>query len=304
MTKSYENLILCSGQKIVNLPNSKASNSEENSTKFGNSMREMLKNVVSSQKNVLYKKVDSLEQQTTSTPQPVQTPQQKTKMGKFFQTLSLKNSLSKSNQSLEKSKSKDSIVSSADSDIVNKQLTEENRQRRPVLTDKKDKKQRSKSLSTENRLSSNKRDNSSNRSELGSSSTAGKQTNEKSKQTADSKQSTSGAGRAEGQVKTQTRWLGKNPFDTSPATEVNSNQQLNPFMPNYNELFGEISGISQNDSTAAGSLAGTGSDGTQGWPKKEGSTLGKADFRLENSQNLLESQKDSNDTSTNNNLPK
>ena len=304
MTKSYENLILCSGQKIVNIPNSKASSSEENSTKFGNSMREMLKNVVSSQKNVLYKKVDSLEQQTTSTPQPVQTPQQKTKMGKFFQTLSLKNSLSKSNQSLEKSKSKDSIVSSADSDIVNKQLTEENRQRRPVLTDKKDKKQRSKSLSTENRLSSNKRDNSSNRSELGSSSTAGKQTNEKSKQTADSKQSTSGAGRAEGQVKTQTRWLGKNPFDTSPATEVNSNQQLNPFMPNYNELFGEISGISQNDSTAAGSLAGTGSDGTQGWPKKEGSTLGKADFRLENSQNLLESQKDSNDTSTNNNLPK
>ena len=304
MTKSYENLILCSGQKIVNLPNSKASSSEENSTKFGNSMREMLKNVVSSQKNVLYKKVDSLEQQTTSTPQPVQTPQQKTKMGKFFQTLSLKNSLSKSNQSLEKSKSKDSIVSSADSDIVNKQLTEENRQRRPVLTDKKDKKQRSKSLSTENRLSSNKRDNSSNRSELGSSSTAGKQTNEKSKQTADSKQSTSGAGRAEGQVKTQTRWLGKNPFDTSPATEVNSNQQLNPFMPNYNELFGEISGISQNDSTTAGSLAGTGSDGTQGWPKKEGSTLGKADFRLENSQNLLESQKDSNDTSTNNILPK
>ena len=304
MTKSYENLILCSGQKIVNIPNSKGSSSEENSTKFGNSMREMLKNVVSSQKNVLYKKVDSLEQQTTSTPQPVQTPQQKTKMGKFFQTLSLKNSLSKSNQSLEKSKSKDSIVSSADSDIVNKQLNEENRQRRPVLTDKKDKKQRSKSLSTENRLSSNKRDNSSNRSELGSSSTAGKQTNEKSKKTADSKQSTSGAGRAEGQVKTQTRWLGKNPFDTSPATEVNSNQQLNPFMPNYNELFGEISGISQNDSTAAGSLAGTGSDGTQGWPKKEGSTLGKADFRLENSQNLLESQKDSNDTSTNNNLPK
>ena len=159
-------------------------------------MREMLKNVVSSQKNVLYKKVDSLEQQTTSTPQPVQTPQQKTKMGKFFQTLSLKNSLSKSNQSLEKSKSKDSIVSSADSDIVHKQLNEENRQRRPVLTDKKDKKQRSKSLSTENRLSSNKRDSSSNRSELGSSSTAGKQTNEKSKQTADSKQGTSGAGRA------------------------------------------------------------------------------------------------------------
>ena len=304
MTKSYENLILCSGQKIVNIPNSKASSSEDNSTKFGNSMREMLKNVVSSQKNVLYKKVDSLEQQTTSTPQPVQTPQQKTKMGKFFQTLSLKNSLSKSNQSLEKSKSKDSIVSSADSDIVNKQLTEENRQRRPVLTDKKDKKQRSKSLSTENRLSSNKRDSSSNRSELGSSSTAGKQTNEKSKQTADSKQSTSGAGRAEGQVKTQIRWLGKNPFDTSPATEVNSNQQLNPFMPNYNELFGEISGISQNDSATAGSLAGTGSDGAQGWPKKEGSTLGKADFRLENSQNMLESQKDSNDSSTNNILPK
>ena len=60
------------GQKLVNLSSANANSSqskEENSTKFGNSMREMLKNVVSSQKNVLYKKVDSLEQQTTpSTP--------------------------------------------------------------------------------------------------------------------------------------------------------------------------------------------------------------------------------------------
>ena len=90
------------GQKLVPNPSS----TQENSTKFGNSMREMLKNVVSSQKNVLHKKVDTIEQ-----------TQQKTsgnKMGKFFQTLSLKNSLSKSSQSLEKSKSKDSLVSSED----------------------------------------------------------------------------------------------------------------------------------------------------------------------------------------------
>merc|ERR1719507_1000960 len=173
-------------------------------------MREMLKNVVSSQKNVLYKKVDTIEQQqqqqNTQDQGATQAPpqaQQKTKMGKFFQTLSLKNSLSKSNQSVEKSKSKDSLVSITDSD-VSKFVTPK---QPPVLPDKKlDKKQRSKSLSSENRH----RNNSSSRSELGSSSanTAGKQ-------------STSGAGgRAEGQVKPQTRWLGKNPFDTSPATEA------------------------------------------------------------------------------------
>merc|ERR1712129_488663 len=55
------------GQNLVNLTSSANANSstskEENSNKFGNSMREMLKNVVSSQKNVLYKKVDTIEQQ-------------------------------------------------------------------------------------------------------------------------------------------------------------------------------------------------------------------------------------------------
>merc|ERR1712008_517457 len=54
------------GQKLVTLTSANVNSSaskEENSTKFGNSMREMLKNVVSSQKNVLYKKVDTIEQQ-------------------------------------------------------------------------------------------------------------------------------------------------------------------------------------------------------------------------------------------------
>jgi len=203
------------GQKLVNLTSSANANSsaskEENSTKFGNSMREMLKNVVSSQKNVLYKKVDTIEQQQQNirdqgAAQAPPQAQQKTKMGKFFQTLSLKNSLSKSSQSVEKSKSKDSLVSNTDSD-VSKFVTPK-LQQPPVLPDKKlDKKQRSKSLSSENRH----RSNSSNRSEVGSSSA----------NTAAGKQSTSGAGgRAEGQVKPQTRWLGKNPFDTSPATEA------------------------------------------------------------------------------------
>ena len=274
------------GQKLVNLTSANANSSqskEENSTKFGNSMREMLKNVVSSQKNVLYKKVDTIEQQQQQNTQdqgatqaPPQT-QQKTKMGKFFQTLSLKNSLSKSNQSVEKSKSKDSLVSITDSD-VSKFVTPK---QPPVLPDKKlDKKQRSKSLSSENRH----RNNSSSRSEIGSSSanTAGKQ-------------STSGAGgRAEGQVKPQTRWLGKNPFDTSPATEVLSDpSQLNPFMPDYNESYGQFSGISQNDSATASGLVGPGTHGSQRCLKKEGPTLGKSEIRVENqisesSNNILE----------------
>ena len=251
------------------LPVPNPSTTQENSTKFGNSMREMLKNVVSSQKNVLHKKVDTIEQTQQQT-------QQKTsgnKMGKFFQTLSLKNSLSKSSQSLEKSKSKDSLVSSDSvvSPDVNKQLNSKSIPP-PVLPDKKDKK-RSKSLSSETRLSQSNtkpiRDSSSNRSELGSSSAAGKQ-------------STSGS-RAEGQVKTQTRWLGKNPFDTSPATEVVSNSvELNPFMPHYTEPSGQFSGISQNDSATTGRLAGTGSNGTQRCPKEKGSALGKSEIRVEN----------------------
>ena len=276
------------GQKLVTLTSANVNSSaskEENSTKFGNSMREMLKNVVSSQKNVLYKKVDTIEQQQQNIQDqgaaqaPPQT-QQKTKMGKFFQTLSLKNSLSKSSQSVEKSKSKDSLVSNTDSD-VSKFVTPK-LQQPPVLPDKKlDKKQRSKSLSSENRH----RSNSSNRSEVGSSSA----------NTAAGKQSTSGAGsRAEGQVKPQTRWLGKNPFDTSPATEVLSDpSQLNPFMPDYNESYGQFSGISQNDSAATSGLVGPGTHGSQRCFKKEGPTLGKSEIRVENqiiesSNNILE----------------
>ena len=60
------------------------------SSKFGNSMREMLKNVVSSQKNVLNKKVESIESGK--------------KMFSFKSPFKSSNSMSKSNMSLAKSK--------------------------------------------------------------------------------------------------------------------------------------------------------------------------------------------------------
>jgi len=167
-------------------PSSSSSSSSSNN-KFGNSMREMLKNVVSSQKNVKTKKVEPIE----ST--------QKSKVGKFFQNLT-KNSLSKSNQSL--TTSKDSLNST------------ETRPNHGQSSHPQDLKKRSKSLSSETRtpLSSTK-----SRSEM-SSSSAGK--NAHLRANADLGSSSS--------AKTNTRWLGKNPFETdkSPATEAYPKSQL------------------------------------------------------------------------------
>ena len=95
-----------------------------NPSKFGNSMREMLKSVVSSQKNVLHKKVESIEEKSG-------------KMGKFFKK---KNPLSKSQQSLDTHQSKESLNSNSS----------ENHSSR-MNQDNNPKSRRSKSLSCESR---------------------------------------------------------------------------------------------------------------------------------------------------------
>ena len=83
--------------------------SASSQTKFGSSMREMLKSVVSSQKNVLTKKVEPIETTPTASTngnnssQNTSSSKSNSKVGKFFQTLA-KNPLSKSNQSLAQSK--------------------------------------------------------------------------------------------------------------------------------------------------------------------------------------------------------
>lgn len=77
-------------------PTAKGSNN-----KFGSSMREMLKSVVSSQKNVLTKKVETIEHHPNNS--NISNSSVNSKVGKFFQTLT-KNPLSKSNQSLAHSK--------------------------------------------------------------------------------------------------------------------------------------------------------------------------------------------------------
>lgn len=105
-----------------------ASNSPQEKVKiatpsFGNSMREMLKNVVSSQKNVKTKKVENIEKTSG-------------KMGKFFQNLtSSKNSLSKSNQSLAQSKdSLDQVQAPKEVKKRSKSLSTETRNRSDLGT--------------------------------------------------------------------------------------------------------------------------------------------------------------------------
>ena len=109
------------------------------SAKFGSSMREMLKSVVSSQKNVLTKqKVENLSENNVSTP----SPKNSSKVGKFFQTLT-KNPLSKSNQSL--ALSKESL------NLDSQQKPLETVTSGSVSYSSKDSKRRSKSLTTESR---------------------------------------------------------------------------------------------------------------------------------------------------------
>ena len=108
------------------------------SAKFGSSMREMLKSVVSSQKNVLTKqKVENLSENVST-----QSPKNSSKVGKFFQTLT-KNPLSKSNQSL--ALSKESL------NLDSQQKPLETVTSGSVSYSSKDSKRRSKSLTTESR---------------------------------------------------------------------------------------------------------------------------------------------------------
>lgn len=241
------------------------SSSATTSAKFGNSMREMLKNVVSSQKNVLNKKVETIEKTG--------------KVGSFFKNLT-KNSLSRSSQSL--SKSKDSLV-------MDQTVLPDPKQ--TIVT--KDVKKRSKSLSCDNRtgLSDQNKTLYTNRSELGPGSNP----------------VNGNRSRAEAGV-SRSRWLGKNPFDTdkSPATEVNRNKpyrnELNPFLSNDNGSNYFESGLSQaatadiscyesaQSKQSAAGLVGPGQNGPQRGPEKESSALGEQSAKtVKISQKLVKS---------------
>lgn len=195
------------------------SQAQQTSNKFGNSMREMLKNVVSSQKT----NTDSKKQG---------------KVGKFFQNLSIKNALSKSNQNL-------------DQQVQVQDLKEDFKTSQTSLTSiQSESKRRSKSLSSETRNTSK----TNNRSEIGTSnSVVGNKT------------------RAEGHATTKARWLGKNPFDTSPATEVFTHSTTNPFEMD-DELKGHISGLSQDPR----SMVRTRSSSSQRCSQETRSALGES----------------------------
>ena len=119
------------GNKASSQPNNPFSGG--NPSKFGNSMREMLKSVVSSQKNVLHKKVETIEEKSS------QVGPKLGSMGKFFKNPFQSSSLSKSSQNLDQSQSKESL----NADNLTKPMTEPQARIDP--------KRRSKSLSCETR---------------------------------------------------------------------------------------------------------------------------------------------------------
>jgi hypothetical protein len=219
------------------------------------SMREMLKNVVSSQKNVPTKKIQ--QQPTEQGPKHLGG-----KMGKFFkspfQSLAKSNPLSKSTQSL--SQSKDSL---ATTEVV----PEVARIKEPTFLQKQVQQRRSKSLSGEVRTPILVNNSGGGGSESGPSSGNSRQKN----RAVDLGQNNS--------TSRATRWLGKNPFETdkSPATEVLpvNLDSFNPFILNSvdepSDTFSGISTSKQQRST----MVGTKSVAPQRGHQKASSTLGE-----------------------------
>ena len=174
-------------------PTAKGSSSNN---KFGSSMREMLKSVVSSQKNVLTKKVETIEH-NPSINNGNNNSSVNSKVGKFFQTLT-KNPLSKSNQSLAHSK-----------ESLNSNNFEQQQQHQALLSSNISKFH--KTSATQAAVDSGKK--------------RSKSLNSESRNTLSSGNKIRAAGELVGQQHTNTtrsKWIGKNPFDLdkSPANEV------------------------------------------------------------------------------------
>ena len=174
-------------------PTAKGSSSNN---KFGSSMREMLKSVVSSQKNVLTKKVETIEH-NPSINNGNNNSSVNSKVGKFFQTLT-KNPLSKSNQSLAHSK-----------ESLNSNNFEQQQQHQALLSSNISKFH--KTSATQAAVDSGKK--------------RSKSLNSESRNTLSSGNKIRAAGELVGQQNTNTtrsKWIGKNPFDLdkSPANEV------------------------------------------------------------------------------------
>jgi hypothetical protein len=174
-----------------------SSSTAKGSNKFGSSMREMLKSVVSSQKNVLTKKVETIEHNPINNGNNISNNSSSSssvnsKVGKFFQTLT-KNPLSKSNQSLAHD-SKESLNSNNFEQLH--QVSSSNISKFY------------KTSATQAAVESGKK--------------RSKSLNSDSRNTLSSGNKIRAAGELVGQNTNRSKWIGKNPFDLdkSPANEA------------------------------------------------------------------------------------